>query len=77
MTHFYGNNLLGYLLLHHCNEIHDISHLREELFVLAHGFRWLSPWLLGPLGLGRTGWQMKNMAEELLYLIVGRRQITS
>lgn len=35
-------NLLYQLLLHYYNKIHDRNNIREEGFILAHGFRGIS-----------------------------------
>jgi hypothetical protein len=38
--------------------------LREEGFILAHGFREFSPWLLGLRRLGRTSWWREYVTEQ-------------
>lgn len=40
-----------------CDQIHDRKRLREEIFMLTHGFRELSPWLFGTMCLGSTLWK--------------------
>jgi hypothetical protein len=62
------------------DKIHGISNLREEGFILAHGFRGFSLRLAGPVDLGlrggRISWQWECIAEEAAYLMAcrGRRE---
>jgi hypothetical protein len=37
-----------------CYQIPDTNNLKEERFILAHGFSWFSPWLLGLIALGQN-----------------------
>jgi hypothetical protein len=48
----------------------DINNLRKERFILVHGFREFSPWLLDPMCLGRTSWWWNHVAENLLQQVV-------
>jgi hypothetical protein len=41
---------------------------RNYLFILAYGFRGLSPWVFGPRDFGG-----RSVAELLLYLMVNRK----
>jgi hypothetical protein len=38
-------------IFHHCDKISEINNLREDRFILAHGFRGFSPWLAGSIAL--------------------------
>jgi hypothetical protein len=55
-------------------KIPDVNNLKEEGLILVHGFRGVSPCLLGPLCWGRTSWQWECVGKELLHLIVDRKK---
>jgi hypothetical protein len=65
--------LVYVLFLCHCDKIPDRNDLREERFILVHRFKGFSPWLLGPVSLGRTSWGLECMVEEVLHLMVDRK----
>jgi hypothetical protein len=48
---------------HQCDKIPDRNNLREERFVVAHGFRGFSPWLLGLMC-------QEHMSENVHHLIM-------
>jgi hypothetical protein len=52
----------------------DISNLKEEKFILAHNFVGFSPWLLGPMYLGRTSYLQECVVEALFSLLLGRQE---
>jgi hypothetical protein len=62
---FKGGSCISQGLSHH-DKITDINNLKGKIVILAHGFRGLSPELLGTMGLGRPSkWQ--DCVEEGLF----------
>jgi hypothetical protein len=41
----------------HCKKILEKNKLKEEGFILTHGFRDLSPWLAGSIAFSHHGWE--------------------
>jgi hypothetical protein len=58
----------------HCDNIPDPSNLKGGIIYSAHYFRGFSPWLLGPMQLDRTSWWQEGVEQELLHLMVNRKQ---
>jgi hypothetical protein len=59
---------------HLCDQVPDRNDLRRGHIYLAHGFRGVSPWLLDPMGLGRTSRQQEAVEEETIHLMADRKQ---
>jgi hypothetical protein len=47
---------------------------KEERLILAHYFRGFLLWLLGPTYLVRTSWHLDHVAENILHIMVDRKQ---
>jgi hypothetical protein len=62
----------------HCDKIPGKNNLKEEGFILAHGFRAFRPWSAGSITLGlrqdKMSWQRKHGAEAARLRVAGKQK---